>query len=303
MKKFFAAILAIVLAITVCGCNSNNDQQSTNTSNNSGDEIIASVSKNDEVDVSLFREVETSPENIDVYRAEVQSRLQHEQFLTPAEEDLLSRLMSDKYSHVAIKQSYIVTFKDLYASTSEYYFPVIFREGSSLILWYTTEYGNVLLEKIHGYWNDSNVIGDLHVDYSDEEVMFSSYNYKMTYDTETATARVWQFGQVDTTYELPSGSVYCGFSAFEGHIFRCNTEVYALDAGTMKFSGTIKRIATDVKYVISANYYFGSDPWSQPLFLMEDGSIKCYVSWEGDVNAPADDSSHLCDLRYEGGYR
>lgn len=259
-----------------------------------------------EIDISVFTEVETSSENISVYRDEVSKRLESlekgKDFITDQEWAAISSewdMSQNLYRH----QSYFTTFDKLYEETSKYYYPVVFRDGNDLVMWYTSDSGSLLFKGVYGNWNSSNYGGSTHCDYTTEFISSSSESeYALTYSQETGKMTFWKLGKEISNYSVPAGSVYCGFSDFEGYIFRSGTDVYALKAeGTQNSDGKVVCIAHNVQYVIDADYYFGSDPWCQPLFLMKDGSIKAYIGWNGNQASP-DDESHLSELQYEGSW-
>ena len=134
--------------------------------------------------------------------------------------------------------------------------------------------------------------------YKTIQKVYNSHAVVITYNSESCIAQKWEFGKAVVSTQLPKGAAYCGYSAFEGFIFRSGSDVYSLKDN----DGKPTVIAHNVKYVIDTEYRCGSDPWSQPLFLMEDGTIKVYISWEGDMNAPADDECHLVEPYHEGSY-
>lgn len=305
MKKFsIILVITLILAAALCGCgNSTNDPVSDDST---------STPVTEEINLSIFPEVETSSEDgLDLYRKEVSSRLESlkedESFITDEEWEAISNDWGgDLYRH----DSFFTSFDSLYEETSKYYYPVVFRDGDALILWYTTESGSVLLEEVYGYWNDSNYVGKLHSDSEEEEWIYSKPDAALTYSEKTGIVTVWQFGEsIDEYTGIPQGSIYCGYSNFEGYIFRSGTDVYCINTEKVynEETETLEEvvytacIAHNVKYVIDADYRASSDPWSQPLFIMTDGSVKVYVSWEGDADAPADDASHLVPPYHEGG--
>jgi len=87
---------------------------------------------------------------------------------------------------------------------------------------------------------------------------------------------------------LFEGYTFCGFSDMNGFVLRKDDKVYLVSLDLNKTT----QIASDVKFVLDCDYAFNSDAWAQPLFIMNDGSIKCYVSWEDELMSPS----------YEGGY-
>ena len=264
----------------------------------------------EEIDVFQFEEVETISENIDIYRAEVSARLEKvengESFFTVEDREILKHWVEDvEKEEIEFNTNSFSTFNRTFVNVSHYFYPVLFREGHSLVLWYTTEHGSILLEKVEGWLNGGNYIGHLHCDSQEEEWISKHNGSVLTWDETAKTEQVkrYYFGEVVETYTVPEGAIYCGFSDWEGYLFRVGTDVYSLDLGTQSVSAKLACIAHDVLYVIDSAYALGSDPWSQPLFQMVDGSIKAYVSWEGDKDAPVDDPSHLVAPWYEGGYQ
>ena len=308
MKKLISFVIILVIVATAFyGCSSNTVQSTEENTNTTSNVSQLSTDKK-EIDISIYPEVKASSENINVYRQEVSKRFaslgENESFITDEDWEAISTsewLTDSKYRH----DIYFATISKMFQETSKYYYPVVYRDSNMLFLWYTTETGSLHFEKIHGYGLPAggNYGGQVHIDISDEEIITSKYGYTTTYVQETGEFKVRQFGEVVDRYSVPKDSVYCGFSYFEGYIFRNGTDVYALNAvDTHTTDGSVECIAHDVKYVVDADYYFGSDPWCQPLLLMNDGSLKCYVGWEGDENAAPDDTSHLCDLQFEGSY-
>ena len=61
-------------------------------------------------------------------------------------------------------------------------------------------------------------------------------------------------------------------------------------------------IAHNVEFVITARYEAAYQDDYLPLFLMTDGTIKCYACYEGAYDDPMDSESRLIELEYEGGY-
>lgn len=287
MKKIISIILVIIMAATLCACGKNSNPDS------SYDKVEESV------DISQYPELDPISENLDVYRQEIFKRLNKvENFISDEEWSVISKEWSNSSDILYRNDTFFQVFDETYKKTYEYYYPVVFRTGESLVLWYTNDSGSVMLDKVYGAWNGSNYVGHLHSS-SDEEWLFSSIEQVLTYKQETGTISVWEFNNVVETFTVPANSVYCGVSDFEGFIFRSETDVYAFQTDRDVW-GTIC-IAHNVKYVIDTDYRAASDPWSQPLFIMTDGTVKVYVRWEGDKNAPADDASHLVSPYYEGG--
>lgn len=299
MKIISLVISLVIVSTALCGCGT--------TSKTANVDKTSNTSYQEEIDISIFKEVETSSENVDIYRKEVNSRLdslkEDESFINDEDWDAISNsewLTDSKYRHNA----YFTTFNELYEETYEYYYPVVFRDGHQLILWYTTESGYLGHVRLFGVGTLPGSGTQIHYNSSShEEILKSEANYTVTYAKETGEVKVWEFGEVFATFTgIPANSEYCGFSRFEGYIFRSGTDVYSLNAiDTHNADGSVVCIAHNVQYVIDADYYYGSDPWCQPLFIMTDGSVKAYIGWEGDQDTP-DSTTHLCDLQYEGSW-
>lgn len=312
MKKFIIVFITLILTFTLSACSAkastNPDENSTIEESTLLTPEVDVTSDENEIDISIFPEVKPSSENLNIYRNEVSKRIsslgEKDSFFSNEEWSVISKstwLNGEKYRH----KSYISKYSSLYDEITKYYLPVVFRDGNLLIMWYTTESGSVLFEKVDGVGSirGGNYGGELHHDTSSEEIISSTVTKTVTYTQETGKVKVYQFGKIVDEFSVLENSIYCGFSSFEGYIFRNGTDIYSLKAiDTYGGDGTVVSIAHNVKYVIDADYYFGSDPWCQPLFLMEDGSIKCYIGWNGDKDAAPDDISHLCDLQYEGSY-
>lgn len=307
MKKNLISIILVFAIITTalsgCGNTTTTQPNEESNSNTTTTSPILDPTE-DEIDISIFPEVEASSENINVYREEVSKRFssnkEDEFFISDEEWEAISNSFTDsKYWY----NTFFTTFSNLNGTSYNYYYPVLFRDGDMLILWYTNESGNLLFEKLQGYGNiGGNYGGQLHHDTSDKEILANKTDYALTYTQETGKVEVWQFGTLVKDYSVPKNSIYCGLSYFEGYIFRNGTDVYSLKAeNTRTNDGSVECIAHNVQYVIDADYYYGSDPWCQPLFIMTDGSIKCYIGWEGNQDV-LDDPSHLCELQYEGSW-
>ena len=292
MKKILALFITLVLVVSMfCSCGNSTPSEEP------VEEPVA------EIDISIFDEVDASYENLDVYRQEVSKRLnslEEGNYFISDEEWTAIESNWDEDLH---KNTISFTSSNGYEAY-DYYYPIVWRDENSLILWYTTENGYVILKRLCGTWNDSNSVGSLHLQ-TEEKTIYSQQDYSLSYNQETGRVTKWLFGKENFSYALPKGSEFCGFSNFEGYIFRDGTDVYALRLRKNQNSeeeAEIVCIAHNVQYVIEADYHFGSDPWSQPLFQMTDGSIKAYIGWEGNEDIP-DSETHLLAPRYEGGYK
>lgn len=133
-------------------------------------------------------------------------------------------------------------------------------------------------------------VGDIHTintPAEDYRVIFTLDGQQYLLDESTNVMYVYSYGSLVKSVELGSNAVYCGWSEGNGFLYRVEDKAYLLD---LEFNKEL--IATGVEFVITSSFYHSSDAWSQPLFLMEDGSLKTYIRWEDE----------LCDFWYEGGY-
>ena len=309
MKRIISLIIILSIALSAfygCGNNSSNNTNKDNNnyseSNGSGAEGNSSDGDNEKIDISRFREVKTSYENIDIYRQEIISRneklKENEKFITEDEWKVISK--SESITDFKVNNNYYFsTLDNNYEITNKYHYPVVFRDGNSLVLWYSNMSGILLFRELYG---DGNIGikkgGEIHC-IEGETIILTKTDYKVTYSQETGEVKLWQFGKALDCIEIPSNSIYCGISKY-GYIFRSNSEVYSLkEVENYKFD-TIVRIAKDVKYVIETDYSFSEYEYSQPLLLMNDGTIKAYIHF--DV-FESDDPKSLVSLEYEGGYK
>ena len=282
---------------------SNTASADTNLENT--DSNTTPSTENKESDSSAFPEVKASPENINVYRQEVSKRLaslgEDEFFVSDEIWNVISN--SDCLTGSKSKQNrYFTMFSETSGKTSKFYYPVIFRDGEMLILWYTTDSGELRFENLDKNGTiESSKGGKVHLAISDEEIVASKFGYAATYVQETGEFKVWKFGEVANTYSVPKNSIFCGLSFIEGYIFKNGTDLYTIHApGSQLNDGTVNCIAHNVKDVIDTDYNFSYDCTNQPLFLMENGTVKCYVGWLGNGFIAPDDPSHLFDVEKDG---
>ena len=315
MKKIISLIIILSITLTVlCGCgninnNNNNDNNnysessgSTDSSSAEGNSSDNSSEANELIDIYKFKEVKASPytDNINIYRQEVLSRIQslnpNDSFITNEEWKVISESKTINETKVKHFTSF-VTMNSLYEQTHKYYYPVIFRDGELLVLWYTNESGQLFFKELYG----DGVIkekngGNVHYVAADM-IISNKHDQAINYSQKTGKIEILQFGKVINSFDqIPQNSVYCGYSKLEGYIFRNISDVYRL-----KFTNDVPSltcIAHDVKYVISADYCYDSEYWSQPIFQMLDGRISVYVNLGNENN----DRNILRTPQYEGGY-
>lgn len=223
------------------------------------------------------------------YRSEVENRL-----------DFGNYEISDEEYSILKEHWYSVDGDAVKKGTSVYYYPVLAKVENSVVMYYTNSWGDIYKETISGQANDfGGSIGNLHSKDSYNNEIHCTKDYLVKYDPETGYMTVYQFDNVVREYFIGKDAVYTGKSEFEGYIFRKGTDVYAVRYDCICYEGGVMTIAHDVAQVILADYDYSSDGFSQPLFLMTDGTLKVYGGPAGET---PDDVNNLYDIRYEGGY-
>lgn len=314
MKKYLGIILTIIICATsLVGCNNAQHAESENTTENKI--TVVDENENSAAVETFLMAMDATEENVSTYRDEVIRRLEvvnkdeDASFLTPEEELYLEE---SGYT-VSSNGVYLDDFDASYSELSEYICPILYKtEENDVHLWYVDEYGNVRAEAITGDLSTGDsyeYLGNIHYTVeSDSEIVENTEWYTTVYNESTGSLTFWEFGKLGCEYKVPEKAIYAGLSYWEGYIFRSGTDVYAVYgygsySQEENESDNVRVIAHNVKFVIDADYKMGSDDWSQPLFLMEDGTVKGYCRWRGDEGAPSDDVSYLYEIPYEGGYR
>ena len=313
MKKL--AILFILVSFIFVGCKANPaTTQNESDTNNQVSEIsenieVSEVEESTEIevtetteatiDLSVFPEIKPEASNIGMYRNDITKRangLYGDQFLTEEE----SHILRDAGYYVSAHGVWISYLDKDFAEVSTYYYPIVYRYGESLVLWYTYGSGNLYYKTIYGpNGMFSNYGGNVHLDESTNDEIIGRYEgFALSYNSAEGTINQWKCGKINHKYSVPAGSIYCGESHREGYLFRSGSDVYSL---TFEGSEAIC-IAHGVKYVLESNYAFNSDAAFQPLFLMESGEILAYVGFSSLGEMP-DDPRHLLPTQIEGGYR
>ena len=299
MRKAIMAIL-IIFAVLFCGCtqskSTSNTQEEVTDERNT--EKVTEELDTEEMPDYHFYELSDNPEEIlDYYRFEVARRIRSERDFVKEEE--ASWYKSEGYEVHNLEEGVLYRYFPNLSDGDYYYYPLpVSVEGTNHLV-YTTRHGSVLIAPII---STGNVIGDLHLTYKEIEVLGSptvldNFNYEIIVYSEKGF-QVYQFGKLIATLDVTGE--YCGHCTLNGYLFRDGTDVCAV-----RFDDDLEvyysvPIAHHVKYVIEPNYKLSSDAWSQPLFLMEDGSLKAYLGWNNkDV---LDSPDNLVDPYYEGGY-
>lgn len=305
MKKFIAIITTISLLTVIVLFSFTSCKTDTNTSKEANSTVETQAPIKESMTETPIVEQSNSfpslPEEkrvLEEYISEVKKRKpQGEDYAFSEEEKAF-------YTERGIHFGNICSNEIKNGSEIFYYYPVVYISKGEIVIIYTDSDGNVesyTFEKKEG----SKDYGRLHrpSDLKDFEVLSADKDREIIF--RTSKVEVYQYQEVIASYEIPEGAIYCGLSEFEGFIFHLSDEVYALRGKNGGISDycelSLERIATEVEYVVLADYPLASDPWSQPLFKMKDASLKAYVRWYGDKNDP-DDVDHLVELLYEGGY-
>ena len=273
--KVIPIIMALVILLSVlAGCMEKAPTGGT-------DQDQASVA-DDVIDISVFNSVEPSSEGIAQYQKDIEASGGLNDFVIS---DIVDRIISQKA-----------------AIDDDLYYPVLYRYDEDLYLWATTKNGDIKVINLSN--RDYDYIGCLHHTLVEGETLLrNSLKEKITYTPNDGAIHVWEFNKEIKSFKVPEDSVYCGLSFWEGYIFRSGSDVYALRFKTTNYeSNYVVCIAHSVKTVVTADYALSSDPWSQPLFLMEDGTLKAYVGWNKEDGMKEDDPSLLVEPQYEGGY-
>lgn len=282
-------LIAVIVLASLVGCAKKNTVTTTTTPTvttaPTTDPRILSFPEMDYQDAKAAREF---------YRDQISSR----EYFTPEEEAIL------REKGYEIRGGYrLYRYDSSYHTVKRYDYPMVFRYRGDLFLWYLDQGGDLRFEAVvRDMWAPYlNPAGYVHFpeEHSGLQI-YRSAEEGYLYSPQQGKVEIFRFGELISEVEIPEGAIYCGHSKIEGYVFRVGGDVYVMnyDSGLWK----VLPIAHGVSAVITADYSLSSDPWSQPLFLMQDGQILAYCSWEGDPQAPSDDPSHLVAPRYEGGY-
>ncbi len=298
MKKFFW-IITLVLTITTLLISTNVATASESYSTNGSSD----VSNNEG-----FLEFPGDEKLIDLYRKEIHMRMNRsimgESFVTYEE----NKLLEDNGYDVIEKENLVLKYNKRYGSIERFYFPVLYKTSNGIEMWYVDYDGEVRVEAITGKLSSGYVWqkrGNVHYNSNKEDqVLISCTYYAITYDSSTGCISVWEMGCNIRKHYIPINSIFAGKSDNEGFIFRSDSDVYAVrDYGCYTHEFGVRVIAHNVEFVISTDYE-ADDPdlYSQPLFLMKDGTVKCYCTFYSDEFATPDDEENLIDVRFENGF-
>lgn len=81
--------------------------------------------------------------------------------------------------------------------------------------------------------------------------------------------------------KVPLGAKYAGYSFWAGYLFQFGTTVYSVYQANSQEDILI--ISKNVIDILECNEYVTSDAFANPVFLMKDGSLKAYITWEEEL--------------------
>lgn len=298
MKKFFR-IITLVLAFTTLLISANVASAKEIDSTNDLSKILTNES---------FLELSSDEKMIDSYRKEIHKRMNMMSimgysFVTYEEQ----KLLEDNGYDVIIEENMALKYNKRHGTIQRFYFPVLYKTQNGIEMWYVDYDGEVRVEGIVGKLSSGYVWqkrGNVHYNSNDDDVLVSCTYYAITYDNSTGCISVWEMGNNLRKHYVPTNSIYAGKSGNEGFIFRNESDVYAVrDYGCYTHEFGVRVIAHNVEFVISTDYEADDpDTYSQPLFLMKDGTVKCYCTFYSDELSRPDDDENLIDVRFENGF-
>lgn len=319
MKKMIAMTLALLMMMATLVACSNDTHSTTPSTDDPSDTTVADApqpSTDDPSettypsdDVSFIQEAPSADEALDAYRAEVAKRLAAMANEDDSAESFDQRLENAIQVAISYPDRFLDDEEKEYLESIEYdfdcsmYFPILYRMGKNVAILHTNQFGDFDIEVLGGSkyaWDEYPMYSEVHSAESEDRIVENGAERAISYDSMTGEVTVWFLGEQQEQLLVPENSVYTGFSYWEGFIFRSGSDVYAVKLSQWnQDTNGVHAIAHGVKEVVVADYYLNSDAWSNPLFLMEDGSLKAYSSWNGE--GELDDESRLVDP-VEGGY-
>lgn len=286
MKKITAIFITTILVTCIfAGCT---NQEATLSEDNVTPAASAAETEAFDMDESEIR---------DLYLKLYAEKSKDENFIS----DVEAKTYEECNFYIRNREDgFISSYNATYNVNREYYYPIVLPDTDEVVIAYTDEFGKLCIynasQDSHDYFSN------IHVPES-TEIIDNCPNYCIVRTDNSV--QIWKFGTLMSETKVPANSVYTGLSYWEGYIFRNGGDVYSVQIkdNDKQSELTCEAIAHGVKEVISTEYKLNSDAWSQPLFLMNDGSIKAYCEWNGDEDSPRDDVSHLSAPQYEGGYK
>lgn len=278
MKKFLIIALMSITVLSIAGCSKQEKAYDTTATSTSPTEKATAS----EVSFDM-EESDLKTEYLSIYR----EKSKGEKFISDIETSVYEELNFDIRNE---EDGYISSYNSIYNEIHEYYYPIVLKGTDEVIIAYVDSMGR--LSTYNSSKDTCNYYSNIH---AEDDVLVSYANYALVLKGERL--ELWQFGEKVSEVSLPANSEYVGSSRWEGYIFRHEEDVYAVQVEDEEL--ICEAIAHGVDSVIVTDYRYTSDAFSQPLFLMKDGSIKVYCGWAGE--GAADDQSHLVEPLYEGG--
>ena len=238
-------------------------------------------------------------EKITAYREVVKEKTSYNSYFTNEEKQLY-----DNYGYTS-HDDWISQYDEKNNKTSELYFPVLFFGNNKVYVMYTSNIGYTFYKEL-GNNSSTEFIGYLHdpdKKPKDAIPVTSTEEYTILFSSSENSFTAYQYGKEVDSCEIPEDSVYCGHSFFEGYIIRTGSDVYAVNMFPIK---NVTCIAHNVSYVLDSDYFYSTDRWSEPLFLMEDGTAKVYIGSirvQEELDVEPDDPIFLYEPLNEGSYR
>lgn len=284
MKRTILVILMMLFSIALAGCS--NDTEAAETTEATQAAETSTVVKAD-WDYENF--------DLQLYENDIKATLTEEELEFISERFEIEFKNNEEHNLVAGTKK----GEDSYYCTC--FYPVLKQMRENMYALYYTDDKGAIYKLKEPHYKAMEYEGNLNYDYFfDEktEVIEENQAYAYIYFRETGEIKVYERRKATDVYNLPEESIYAGFSYWVGHIFRSGDDVYAF---TKKEE--IVPIAHGVQAVIEADYELTSDAWSQPLFLMNDGTLKAYCNWKVEKEGwKTDDPRLLEEVVYEGGW-
>ncbi len=283
MRKIISLSIVVIIIMIFAGCN--NSKSTITIEFSSGPSSESKIA--DKNDISL---IDIQDENaVFTFYKENHDKFRYN-------EEYFSGFGFENYSSESKTVNYY---------NSKYFHPVFVRDKNSkaLFLLVINDKGYLYGFTSSSSQNPTKYFGYIHHNIVNGEEIMSRFPLKsLVYNANDNKITLWSFGKAISSTDVIKGASYVGYSEAEFiYLFHSVTDVYGfkiLDSDTNL--STIFPVAHNVTTVIDCNYCLSSDAWGQPLFLMQNGTIKAYIGFDGE--GKSDDASHLMDIMYEGSY-
>ena len=187
--------------------------------------------------------------------------------------------VTEGFNHYEFHKSDNVTWLEC-ENGLRYYNPRLARDGHTILYVYSDGTLNSLGAET-GYATVANQYPTPNKEYGTYNVILSSPEVTVFWSEAERMIVEKSNNQIVRSEKLPEGSVYRGYSYWAGFIFQSEDKVYSVFQPRAIMNTIL--IAEGVDTVIATDYMLTSDAWSNPLFLMKDGSLKGYITWEKEL--------------------